>query len=94
MKFAKKMAQIAHFWPPEWPIQSTPPHRRSPLPTRQSMQRPNVMNNNKDCRIGQFTSLLEESMSVLLAPLKKSGHHRQYGFYSLPLSQATTIPPR
>ena len=41
MRFAKKKAQITHFWSPEWPIQSKPPHRRSPLPTRQSMQRPN-----------------------------------------------------
>ena len=41
MRFAKKVAQIAHFWLPGWLIQSTPPHRRSPLPTRQSMQRPN-----------------------------------------------------
>ena len=22
----KKLTQIAHFWPPEWPIQSPPPH--------------------------------------------------------------------
>ena len=36
MRFAKKMGQIAQFWPPEWLI-----HRRSPPPTRQSMQRPN-----------------------------------------------------
>ena len=35
------MAQIAHFWLPGWLIKSTPPQRRSPLPTRQSMQRPN-----------------------------------------------------
>ena len=41
MRFAKKLAQIAHFWPPGWLIQSTPPYRRSPLPTRQLMQRLN-----------------------------------------------------
>ena len=36
------MGKIAHFWPPEWLIQSSPPpYRRSPPPTRQSMQRPN-----------------------------------------------------
>ena len=54
VKFAKKMAQMANFWPPEWPIQSTPPHRRSTMPTRQSMQRPNE--HNKDCRVGQLTT--------------------------------------
>ena len=37
----QKKTQIAHSWPPEWPIQSPPPHRRSPTPTKQSMQRPN-----------------------------------------------------
>ena len=57
VKFAKTLTQFALSWPPEWPIQSTLHHRRSPLPTRQSMQLRDLMNNDKDCRVGQLASL-------------------------------------
>ena len=34
----KKLTKIAHSWPREWQIQLTPPHRRLPPPTRQSLE--------------------------------------------------------
>ena len=52
MRFAKKMGQIAHFWPPEWLIQSSPPpiegHHR-----QQDNQCKDPMDNNKDCAGGE-----------------------------------------
>ena len=49
------MGQIAHFGPPEWLIQSSPPpiegHHR-----QLDNQCKDPMDNNKDCRVGQLTT--------------------------------------
>ena len=48
------MGQIAHFWPPEWLIQSSPPHIEGHHRQLDNQCR-DPMNNNKDCRVGQLT---------------------------------------
>ena len=55
-EICKKMGKIAHFWPPEWLIQSSPPliegHHR-----QLDNQCKDPMDNNKDCRVGQLTNI-------------------------------------
>ena len=54
------MGQIAHSWPPEWLIQSSPPpiegHHR-----QLDNQCKDPMDKTKDCRVGQLTNFLGTS---------------------------------
>ena len=62
----KKMVQIAHFWPPGWLIQSAPPHRGSPLPTRQLMQRLNEQQQRMSSwAINYIVNIVSGNFSVL-----------------------------
>ena len=64
----KKLTPIAHFWPSEWPIQSTPligGHQRQ-LNNRCK----DPMINNRDCRIGQLTTMVLEISKEGMCPLQ------------------------
>ena len=47
------MGQIAHFWPPEWLIQSSPPHIEGHH-RQLDNQCKDPMNNNKDKRLSSW----------------------------------------
>ena len=75
---SEEMSPVAHsctifpcylgmeIWPPGWSIQSTPPHRRSPLPTRQSMQRPNEKQQRLSSWAINYLHMLGSHQSSLL----------------------------
>ena len=57
------MGQIAHFGPPEWLIQSSPPPIEG-LHCQLDNQCKDPMDNNKDCRVGQLTILVIKFVNV------------------------------
>ena len=86
------MGQIAHFWPPEWLIQSSPPPLIEGHHRQLDNQCKDPMDNNKDCRVGQLTSgeeVLKPGMGAPPRPAKK-GLPRP----APPRKKASLAPPR